>query len=72
MLLHGWVPGADALYWVLPAGDPPGDAWGEQAWAVLWYLRTYLWFVLLSPVLLRFFRSAPLLVPALSSSPSWC
>lgn len=49
MLLHGWVPGPDVLLWVLPVGDPPGDAWGEQAWAVLWYLRAYLWFVLLSP-----------------------
>ncbi|MFJ5100883.1 acyltransferase [Streptomyces sp. NPDC088554] len=63
---HGWMPGADAVYWVLPVGDPPGDAWGEQAWAVLWYLRTYLWFVLLSPVLLRLFRRAP--VPVLLGS----
>ncbi|MFD0024712.1 acyltransferase [Streptomyces sp. NPDC058382] len=69
MLLHGWVPGADVLYWVLPVGDPPGNAWGEQAWAVLWYLRTYLWFVLLSPVLLRVFRLAPLPVLALSLVP---
>ncbi|MFG2626170.1 acyltransferase [Streptomyces sp. NPDC048473] len=69
MLLHGWLPGADVLYWVLPVGDPPGNAWGEQAWAVLWYLRTYLWFVLLSPVLLRVFRLAPLPVLALSLVP---
>ncbi|MER5894216.1 acyltransferase [Streptomyces sp. NPDC001876] len=69
MLLHGWVPGPDVLYWVLPLGDPPGNAWGEQAWAVLWYLRAYLWFVLLSPVLLRVFRSAPLPVLALSLVP---
>ncbi|WP_405762638.1 acyltransferase family protein [Streptomyces sp. NBC_01420] len=69
MLLHGWVPGADVLFWVLPVGDPPGDAWGEQAWAVLWYLRAYLWFVLLSPVLLRVFRLAPLPVLALSLVP---
>ncbi|MFE3742453.1 acyltransferase [Streptomyces sp. NPDC059134] len=69
MARHGWLPGADALYWVLPVGDPPGDAWGEQAWAVLWYLRTYLWFVLLSPVLLRLFRRAPLPVLLLSLVP---
>nr|WP_299534846.1 acyltransferase [uncultured Streptomyces sp.] len=69
MLLHGWVPGIDVLYWVLPVGDPPGNEWGEQAWAVLWYLRTYLWFVLLSPLLLRLFRSAPLVVLALSLVP---
>lgn len=69
MLLHGWVPGVDVLYWVLPVGDPPGDAWAEQAWAVLWYLRTYLWFVLLSPVLLRAFRLAPVPVLVLSLVP---
>ncbi|GAA2979968.1 MULTISPECIES: acyltransferase family protein [Streptomyces] len=69
MPAHGWRPGWDALYWVLPVGDPPGNAWGEQAWAVLWYLRTYLWFVLLSPMLLRIFRLAPLPVLALSLVP---
>lgn len=69
MLLHGWVPGPDVLLWVLPVGDPPGNAWGEQAWAVLWYLRAYLWFVLLSPLLLRLFRLAPLPVLALSLVP---
>ncbi|MDQ0792930.1 acyltransferase family protein [Streptomyces sp. B1I3] len=69
MLLHGWVPGPDALYWVFPVGDPPGNAWGEQAWAVLWYLRAYLWFVLLSPLLLRLFRLAPLAALALALVP---
>lgn len=69
MLLHGWVPGPDVLYWVLPIGDPPGGEWGEQAWAVLWYLRAYLWFVLLSPLLLRLFRLAPFPVLALSLVP---
>ncbi|MEV7869545.1 acyltransferase [Streptomyces sp. NPDC088124] len=69
MARHGWLPGTDAVYWLLPVGDPPGDAWGEQAWAVLWYLRTYLWFVLLSPVLLRLFRRAPLPVLLLSLVP---
>ncbi|GAB2783317.1 hypothetical protein GCM10027091_16320 [Streptomyces daliensis] len=34
---------------------------------MLWYLRTYLWFVLLSPVLLRLLRAAP--VPVLLCSP---
>ncbi|MGW6060394.1 acyltransferase family protein [Streptomyces sp. NPDC055189] len=69
MLVKGWMPGADILYWVLPLGDPPGNAWGEQAWAVLWYLRTYLWFVLLSPLLLRLFRLAPVPVLLLSLVP---
>lgn len=51
------------VLWVVPLGDPPGNAWGEQAWEILWYLRTYLWFVLLSRALLWIFRKAP--VPVL-------
>ncbi|MEE1759195.1 MULTISPECIES: acyltransferase family protein [unclassified Streptomyces] len=66
MLIHGWMPGWQIVFWVVPLGDPPGNAWGEQAWEILWYLRTYLWFVLLSPLLLRIFRMAP--VPVLLAS----
>ncbi|MFI8193001.1 acyltransferase [Streptomyces sp. NPDC085946] len=62
MLVHGWMPGWQIVYWVVPLGDPPGSAWGEQAWEIVWYLRTYLWFVLLSPLLLRLFRLAPVAV----------
>jgi hypothetical protein len=69
MLIHDWMPGWQIVYWVVPLGDPPGNAWGEQAWEILWYLRTYLWFVLLSPVLLRLFRRAPLPVLFLSLVP---
>ncbi|MFJ8009413.1 acyltransferase family protein [Streptomyces fagopyri] len=63
MLVHDWMPGWQIVFWIVPVGDPPGDAWGTQAWEILWYLRTYLWFVLLSPLLLKVFRRAP--VPAL-------
>ncbi|MGP2436522.1 acyltransferase family protein [Streptomyces sp. JW3] len=63
MLIHGWMPGWQIVYWVVPLGDPPGNAWGQQAWEILWYLRTYLWFVLISPLLLKVFRLAP--VPVL-------
>ncbi|MFD8721915.1 acyltransferase [Streptomyces sp. NPDC059629] len=66
MLIHDWLPGWQIVYWVVPLGDPPGNAWGEQAWEILWYLRTYLWFVLLSPALLWVFRKAP--VPVLLAS----
>ncbi|MGW5617812.1 acyltransferase family protein [Streptomyces sp. NPDC003877] len=66
MLAHGWMPGRQIVYWVVPLGDPPGSARGEQAWEIVWYLRTYLWFVLLSPLLLRLFRLAP--VPVLLAS----
>ncbi|MFD0316628.1 acyltransferase family protein [Streptomyces flavalbus] len=69
MLVHGWMPGWQIVYWVVPLGDPPGNAWGEQAWEVLWYLRTYLWFVLLSPPLLWLFRRAPVAVLGLSLAP---
>ncbi|MFE1192528.1 acyltransferase [Streptomyces olivaceoviridis] len=66
MLVHGWMPDWRIVYWVVPLGDPPGSAWGEQSWEILWYLRTYLWFVLLSPLLLRLFRLAPVPVLVLS------
>ena len=69
MLIHDWMPGWQIVYWIVPLGDPPGNAWGEQAWEILWYLRTYLWFVLLSPLLLRGFRLAPIPVLALSLTP---
>ncbi|MEV5551449.1 acyltransferase [Streptomyces sp. NPDC052309] len=70
MLVHGWMPGWRIVYWVVPLGDPPGDAWAEQVWEILWYLRTYLWFVLLSPLLLRLFRLAPVPVLLLSLAPA--
>lgn len=69
MLVHGWMPGWRIVYWIVPLGDPPGSAWAEQAWDIVWYLRTYLWFVLLSPLLLRVFRLSPLVVLALSLVP---
>lgn len=69
MLVHGWMPGWRIAFWVVPLGDPPGDHWALQAWEVLWYLRAYLWFVLLSPPLLRVFRLAPVAVLALSLAP---
>ncbi|MFI1725991.1 acyltransferase [Streptomyces sp. NPDC020489] len=69
MLVHGWIPHWDLVYWIVPFGDPPGSQWGVQAWEILWYLRTYLWFVLLSPLLLKVFRLAPLPVLFLSLAP---
>ncbi|WUD75639.1 acyltransferase [Streptomyces sp. NBC_00510] len=61
MLLHGWRPHSwhRMLLWILPLADPPGTAWAEQIIAPLWYIRTYLWLVLLSPWLLKAFRAAP-------------
>jgi hypothetical protein len=37
--------------WLLPIGDPPGSARGIDVWEPLWYVRAYLWFVLLSPLM---------------------
>ncbi|KAB1986905.1 acyltransferase family protein [Streptomyces triticiradicis] len=69
MMIHGWMPGWQIVFWVVPLGDPPGDAWGAQAWEILWYLRAYLWFVLLSPPLLKVFRKAPVPVLLVSLVP---
>ncbi|MEU9209016.1 acyltransferase family protein [Streptomyces sp. NPDC048415] len=69
MLIHDWMPGWQIVFWIVPVGDPPGNQWGVQAWEILWYLRTYLWFVLLSPLLLKIFRKAPIPVLLLSLVP---
>ncbi|PPS76805.1 hypothetical protein BZZ08_06601 [Streptomyces sp. MH60] len=59
------------LYWVLPLSDPPfaeglpgihgilGEDWAAELAGPLWYIRAYLWYVLLSPVLLRALRALP-------------
>ncbi|MFD9723053.1 acyltransferase [Streptomyces sp. NPDC059072] len=61
-------------FWILPLSTPPyGDELGgfsgfehhvEQTWAAqvivpLWYLRAYLWYVLLSPLMLWALRKFP-------------
>lgn len=58
-------------YWILPLSDPPyaeslpgvhgliSDGWAADLGVPLWYLRAYLWFVLLSPFLLRALRRLP-------------
>ncbi|MER5901903.1 acyltransferase [Streptomyces mirabilis] len=69
MLIHDWMPGWQIAFWIVPVGDPPGNQWGIQAWEILWYLRTYLWFVLMSPLLLKVFRKAPVPVLLLSLAP---
>ena len=67
MLWHGWsstdpehpFEWPKLAFWIFPIGDPPGSAWGEPMWEVLWYLRAYLWFVLASPVLFWLYRRGP-------------
>ncbi|GIJ52290.1 membrane protein [Virgisporangium aliadipatigenens] len=59
MAFGGWRPDWRVVWWVLPLGDPVGSDDGLPYWEVLWYLRAYLWFLLLSPVLFRLYRRAP-------------
>ena len=68
MFWHGWTAddpdGRDLVqlvFWLVPLAQPAGNAWAEDATVVLWYLVTYLWFVLLSPVAWRLFRRLPVL-----------
>lgn len=63
------TPGIDApalWLWALPLAPPPGS---KSGWVLpLWYISTYLWFVLLSPMMLWLFRRWPkrmLTAPAL-------
>lgn len=68
MVWHGWsdadyrpLNAKQLLLWLLPVVDPPASDWGVEYFAaVLWYLRTYLWLVLLSPLLLPLFRRWPI------------
>jgi peptidoglycan/LPS O-acetylase OafA/YrhL len=52
MITTGWtVEPVRILLWVLPLADPPGSEAAIDAWEPLWYIRAYLWFVLLTPLL---------------------
>ncbi|MFJ4278761.1 acyltransferase [Streptomyces massasporeus] len=60
-------------FWIVPLSDPPyaeglpgvhgfiGENWAADLAGPLWYIRAYLWYVLLSPVLLRALRALPVL-----------
>ena len=50
----------NAWLWIFPLADPQASDLGAD-WALpLWYIRTYLWFLLISPALLWLFRRWPL------------
>jgi peptidoglycan/LPS O-acetylase OafA/YrhL len=60
MIATGWAREEDGehpyspvrlLLWILPLADPPGSDAAIDAWEPLWYIRAYLWFVLLTPLL---------------------
>jgi peptidoglycan/LPS O-acetylase OafA/YrhL len=48
------------LLWAFPLQDPPATGFWLQGLAALWYLRDFLWFVLLSPLALPVFRRFPI------------
>ena len=58
--------GMGVLRWVVPLTDPPSPGW-QQGWLTshLWYLRAYLWMVLLAPVILLAARRLRVALPAL-------
>jgi peptidoglycan/LPS O-acetylase OafA/YrhL len=60
MLLTGLAVDRSLFLWILPLRDPPDTDWGSTVLGVIWYIREYLWFVLLSPLALPLFRRFPL------------
>jgi len=60
MILTGLQPTWRLVFWLLPLQDPPSNGWGSGVLGIVWYLREYLWFVLLSPLALPMFRRWPL------------
>lgn len=54
MIATGWRPGPwDPLRWLVPLADPVGSPDLPGLWIPLWYVRAYLWFVLISAGLKR-------------------
>ncbi|MFZ4514819.1 MAG: serine hydrolase [Acidimicrobiia bacterium] len=51
------VPWHRIIVWLVPLSDPKGSTWeGGYLSAPLWYLRTLLWLLLLSPLLMKALR----------------
>ncbi|POX49442.1 hypothetical protein C3489_24780 [Streptomyces sp. Ru71] len=58
-------------FWIVPVSDPPyaeglpsvhgiiGEDWAAELAGPLWYIRAYLWYVLLSPLILKALRRLP-------------
>ncbi|MEV4417308.1 acyltransferase [Catellatospora sp. NPDC049609] len=65
MLMVGWPQFGwrDLLPWIFPVINPPSSEWGAPFATALWYLRAYLWLVLLSPLTRSAFQRWP--VPTL-------
>ncbi|GIF26399.1 peptidoglycan/LPS O-acetylase OafA/YrhL [Actinoplanes tereljensis] len=61
MFTAGMVWDWKVLLWAFPLQDPPAAGFWLEGLAAMWYLRDFLWMVLLSPLALPLFRRAPLL-----------
>ena len=61
MLAIGLVWDWRVLLWAFPLQDPPATGFWLEGLAAMWYLRDFLWLVLLSPLLLPAFRKFPLM-----------
>ena len=54
MIATGWRPRLlDVVAWILPLADPTGSEALPGLWIPLWYIRAYIWFVILSGLLKR-------------------
>jgi peptidoglycan/LPS O-acetylase OafA/YrhL len=60
MLAAGLVWDWRVLMWAFPLEDPPATGFWLEGLAAMWYLRDFLWLVLLSPLALPVFRRFPL------------
>src|SRR4051794_21392243 len=60
MLIGGLVWDWKGLLWAFPLEAPPATGFWLEGLAAMWYLRDFLWFVLLSPLILPAFRRFPL------------
>jgi peptidoglycan/LPS O-acetylase OafA/YrhL len=59
-IVGGLTGGWRLVLWFLPLDDPPMTSWGAGFLGMFWYIRTYVWFILLSPLLLPAFRRWPI------------
>jgi peptidoglycan/LPS O-acetylase OafA/YrhL len=60
MVLAGHAWDWNFLLWGFPLEDPPATGFWMEALSATWYLRDFLWLVLLSPLLLPLFRRFPI------------
>ncbi len=62
MLFQGWsgVQWSELFYWVVPLANPVTNSTGGAFAMALWYLRAYLWFILLAPLLWWAFKRWPI------------